>query len=108
MIHLSDLIEYAHWFLHHADQDGHVPEHGDHWSKMNYDHGEQDPDEPGISEAERQRRVAYLNETWWPDVIAHVNEQKEELSNLPGGNPIEKWREIAMRHPPNAHGFGVD
>jgi hypothetical protein len=108
MLHISELGEYVHRFLHHADKDGHVPEHGDHWRGMKFDHGEHDPHEEGISEQEQQRRMAYLDQEWWPNVIAQVNKEKAELTNLPGGNPIEKWRQIAEQHPRNAHGFGVD
>jgi hypothetical protein len=106
MIHISDLGEYAHRFF--ADQDGHVPEHGDHWGNMKIDHGENDPDEEGISGEERQRRITYLNEQWWPEVIAEVNREKEELSKLPGGNPIKKWKEAISEGSPKGHGFGVD
>lgn len=105
MLHISDLGEYAHKFF--ADKDGHVPEHGDHWRKMKIDHGENDPDEEGISEEERQRRIAYLDEQWWPNIIAQVAKEKEALSKLPGGNPVHKWRDEITKEPPTQQGFQV-
>ena len=108
MLHISELGEHAHRFHAHADKDGHVPEHGDHWTNMKFDQGANDPDEEGISEEERQRRIAHLDEQWWPNVIAKVNQEKETLSQLPGGNPIRKWRDAAMQEPPQAHGFEVE
>lgn len=74
---------------------------------MKFDHGEHDPHEAGITEEERQRRIAYLNEEWWPNVIAQVNQEKETLSQLPGGSPIRKWSDMARKEPPTAHGFEV-
>ena len=43
-------------------------------------------------------------------VIAQVNEQKESLSQLPGGNPIRKWRDevIDDAKPPQQPGFEVE
>ena len=40
---------------HHADNmpadlDVHIPEDGDDWRKMNYDHGPRNPHEEGISD----------------------------------------------------------
>ncbi len=107
MLHITDLGEHAHRFHGHADQDGNVPEHGDHWSDMKFDHGANDPHEEGISEEERNRRIAYLDEQWWPQVLAHVNQEKGALSQLPGGNPIKKWREQGTQDPPPPHGFQV-
>ncbi len=105
MLHISELGKYAHLFQSHADNDGHVPEHGDHWSTMKFEHGDQDPNEDGITEEERLHRIAYLDEQWWPNVIAQVNQQKESLSKLPDGNPIRKWRDEAMKPPTAAKGF---
>lgn len=105
MLHISELGEHAHRFF--ADKDGNVPEHGDHWRNMKFDHGDNDPHEEGISEEERQRRIAYLDEQWWPNIIAQVNQEKETLSQLPDGNPIKKWREGANQEPPPPHGFQV-
>ncbi len=106
MIHISDLGKHAHRFF--ADKEGHVPEPGDHWRNMKIDHGENDPDEEGISEEERQRRIKFLNEHWWPNVIAQVAKEKEELSKLPGGNPVPKWRDELLQQPPDPHGFRVE
>jgi hypothetical protein len=75
---------------------------------MKFDHGANDPDEAGISDEERQLRLAYLDDQWWPKVIAQVNQEKEALSQLPGGSPIKKWRDEAMQEPPTAHGFIVE
>jgi hypothetical protein len=108
MLHLSDLGEFAHRFHLHADKNGHVPEHGDHWKQMDYNHGANDPDEEGISDEERQRRTSYLDEQWWPNILSQVNQEKDTLSQLPGGNPIRKWRETAMNEPQQAHGFEVE
>jgi hypothetical protein len=106
MLHISELDEHAHRF--HKDKDGNVPEHGDDWRNMKFDHGANDPDEAGISDEERQLRLAYLDDQWWPKVIAQVNQEKEALSQLPGGSPIKKWRDEAMQEPPTAHGFIVE
>ena len=108
MLHKKELGEHADQFP--ADQDGHVPEHGDHWSDLNFEHGPNDPHEDGISDEERARRTNYLDSEWWPKIIAQVNEQKESLSQLPGGNPIHKWREevIDAAEPPQQHGYEAD
>jgi len=103
MFHRSELGDHAHKFP--ADRDGHVPEHHDHWRNMNFDHGEHDPHEPGISEEERQRRVAYLDHNWWPKIIAHVNDEKQKLAQSPQGMPIHRWRQQVMEEPPQQHGF---
>jgi hypothetical protein len=106
MLHKSKLGEHAAHFP--TDLDGHVPEPTDHWSAMNFEHGPHDPDEPGISEEEKARRVAYLDTEWWPSVLAHVEKGKSTLSALPGGNPIKHWRDVVMHEPKPAHGFQVE
>ena len=105
MLHQSELGEHVDRFP--ADTDGNIPEHGDHWSDLNFDHGPNDPQEEGISDEERTRRKEYLDSEWWPKIIAQVNEQKKTLSQLPGGNPIHKWREAVIddAEPTEQHGF---
>lgn len=106
MLHKSELGEHAHRFP--TDLDGQIPEHGDHWSDMHFEHGPHDPDEPGISAEERARRIEYLDTQWWPQILAQVQTEKEKLHQLPGGNPIKKWRDEVMREPPSPHGFEVE
>lgn len=105
MLHRSELGEHARHFP--ADQDGNVPEPGDHWSDLNFDHGPNDPLEAGISQEERARRTAWLNEHWWPSVIEQVNQEKHNLVRAHGINPIQRWREevIDAAEPPVQHGF---
>lgn len=105
MLHKSELGEHADRFP--ADRDGNVPEHGDSWSDLNFEHGPNDPHEEGISDEERARRMQFLDAEWWPQVIAQVNDEKQKLSQLPGGNPIRKWREnvIDDAMPRQQHGF---
>ena len=52
-----------------ADVDGYVPEPDDDWRDMRWDLGPDDPDEEGISAAERRDRIKYLDEEWWPTVL---------------------------------------
>jgi len=106
MIHKSELGEHAERFP--ADSAGHVPEQGDDWRGMSFEHGPHDPDEKGISDEERQRRIEHLDQEWWPNVIAQVNEEIRQLGLLPGGSPIKKWRDQVMREPPEPHGFEVE
>ena len=106
MLHKSELGKHAERFP--FDLDGRIPEHGDHWGDMRFDHGPNDPEEEGIGEEERARRLEYLDTVWWPQVLADVRAEKEKLDQLPGGNPIRKWREQTMHEPPEAHGFEVD
>jgi hypothetical protein len=108
MLHIKELGEFAHRFLHHADKDGHVPEEGDHWREMKFEHGENDPHEEGITEEERKRRIDYLDNEWWPNVIAQVNQEKEEIVNMPGETPIQKWSDMASKEPRHSSGFGLD
>lgn len=103
MLHRSELGEHASKFP--ADRKGHVPEHHDHWSKMDFDHGAEDPNEAGISAEERERRIRFLDEQWWPRVIAQVHEERAKLAKLPGGTPIRRWRESVMTDTPVQHGF---
>jgi hypothetical protein len=106
MLHKSELGEHADRFP--QDSDGHVPEHGDHWSDMSFEHGPHDPDEPGISAEERAKRMEYLDSQWWPSLLEKVGKQRDELAQLPGGSPIKRWREEAMREPPSQHGYNAE
>ena len=108
MLHKSELGEHADRFP--ADSEGNVPEHGDHWSNLNFDHGSNDPHEEGISDEARAQRMEYLDDEWWPKIIAQVNQEKETLSQLPGGNPIHKWRAevIDAADPPRPHGYEAE
>jgi hypothetical protein len=49
--------------------DGYVPEPDDDWRDMRWALGPDDPDEEGISDAERRDRIRYLDEEWWPTVL---------------------------------------
>lgn len=108
MLHKSKLAEHADKFP--QDAQGNIPEAHDHWSAMQFAHGEHDPDEPGIDEAERARRTKYLDEQWWPQVIAQVEEERNNLLSLPAQSPIRQWAEMARKKPAQekATGFAVD
>lgn len=106
MLHKSELGEHADRFP--SDQNGHVPEHDDHWSEMHFEHGPHDPDEAGISDEERARRTEYLDTQWWPQILAQVRAERENLDQLPGGNPIKRWHEQVMRKPPDPGGIDVE
>lgn len=106
MLHQSELGDHASRFP--VDQQGRVPEEGDDWRNMRFDYGSNDPHEKGISDEERRRRIDYLDQEWWPKVIAQVNAEIEKLGQLPGGSPIKKWRDVVMREPPQPHGFEVE
>jgi hypothetical protein len=89
MIHLSQLMQHASLFP--ADRDGHVPEATDDWRKMHFDHGPLDPEEPGISAAEKQRRTEHLDKVWWPQVLRRVREQHESLKAQGHETPFKQW-----------------
>jgi hypothetical protein len=103
MLHHSKLGDLAKHFP--KDRRGNVPDHRDHWSHMDFDHGEHDPDEPGISQEERERRIAYLDNQWWPKIIAQVNEQKKNLAGQPHETHIREWVEDVMKEPPEQKGY---
>ncbi len=103
MLHKSELGEHADRFPH--DNNGHVPEQGDHWSDMAFDHGKNDPVAEGIDDAERARRTEYLDSEWWPTVLAKVGKERDALAQLPGGSPIKQWRDEVMQEPPTQHGY---
>lgn len=108
MFHHSKLEEHGKKFP--QDAKGNVPEPHDHWSAMQFEHGEHDPEEPGIDEAEKARRTQYLDEQWWPQVIAQVEEERDNLLSLPKHSPIRKWAEMTHKKPiqEKATGFAVD
>ena len=106
MIHKDELGEHAAHFPH--DQNGHIPEPGDHWSKMSFEYGPNSPDEPGIDETEKARRIEYLDKVWWPQILTHAQEGRKKLQALPGGSPIKHWRDEVIVDPPMSHGFQVE
>jgi hypothetical protein len=105
MLHKSELGEHADRFPH--DNDGNVPEDGDHWSAMSFEHGPHDPDEDGIDEAEKAKRTKYLDDEWWPALVAKVREERDSLAALPGGSPIKRWRDQVMHEPHEQHGYNT-
>ncbi len=103
MLHKSKLGEHAEGFPH--DRDDHVPHLSDHWRHMNFDHGAKDPDEEGIDEAERARRIEYLDTVWWPEVLAKVDAEKQRLEQTVGHSFIERWQDEVQQPPLQQHGF---
>jgi hypothetical protein len=91
MIPHSQLERFGLNFPH--DRDGHVPEATDDWRKMSFDHGALDPEEPAISAAERQRRIDHLDTVWWPQVLAEVRRQHDELVQRGEPSPLGLWAE---------------
>jgi hypothetical protein len=75
------------------DRTDHVPEATDDWRKMSFDHGAQDPEAPGISDAERQRRIDHLDQVWWPQVLSEVRAQHDELVQRGEASPFSQWVE---------------
>jgi hypothetical protein len=106
MLHKSLLGEHAVHFP--CDEEGHIPEPGDHWSKMKFQLGPNSPFEEGISHAEKTKRTEYLDREWWPKVLERVAIGKARLDGLPEGNPIQHWRQEVMTDPDNPSGFTVD
>lgn len=103
MFHKSHIGEHGERFP--ADLKGHVPVHGDCWRRMHFDHGELDPEEPGISEEERARRITYLDKVWWPQVLEKVHAERLLLEAEHGPTFMERWDEVAHQGPPMPHGF---
>ncbi len=106
-------MQHKSHFGHHADKlpadrDGQIPEHGDDWRDMNYDHGPHDPEEEGIKDEEQAQRIEYLDKEWWPKIIAIANQQKSEIELSTADTPIKHWEEIMHQHPPHSHGFEVE
>jgi hypothetical protein len=100
-------------FGHHgeklpSDLDGQIPEEGDDWRDMNFDHGPLSPDEPGISNEERTQRMEHLDKEWWPKIIAIANSQRAQIELSPADTPIKHWEDVMHQHPPRQHGFEVE
>jgi hypothetical protein len=91
MIHHSTLKEHAPRFP--ADGAGFVPEAADNWRQMQFDHKDQNPEEPGISAEERQRRLDYLDKQWWPQLLAQVRTEHEALVAEGHPSPFKSWIE---------------
>ena len=106
MLHKSILGEHAAHFP--QDEQGHIPEPGDHWSHMKFELGPNSPFEEGLSHEEREKRTQYLDQVWWPKILEHVSEGRKKLAALPEGNPIRYWREVVDASPTLPHGIQVD
>jgi len=106
MFHKSELGEHADKFVH--DQGGHVPHEGDDWRDMNFDHGAMDPDEEGISEEEAARRTEYLDQVWWPRVIAWISDQQGHLTHVHGESFIRQWQHAIYQPAAAPSGFDVE
>jgi len=65
-----------------CDLDGYVPEPADNWRDMRWDHGPDDPDEAGISAAERRDRIRHLDEEWWPSLVDDASVATDEAEAL--------------------------
>jgi hypothetical protein len=102
MFHRDELGEHADKFL--ADLDLQVPEPEDDWRKMRFDHGPNDPEEPGISPQERQRRIDFLDQQWWPEVLSKIASAHQEL---PPGSFIKSWQRHVQMEPPKTTGYEV-
>jgi hypothetical protein len=103
MFHKSHLGEHADHFPH--DLEGHIPQEGDDWRTMKFDHGEMNPHEDGITEEERAKRLDYLDEVWWPETLARVEEERSRQHRLYGESFFRRWEEIVNQAPPVQHGF---
>ena len=105
MFHESELDQYGHRFPH--DRAGNVPVHHDHWRDMEFDHGDMEPYEEGISTDEQKRRIEYLNTEWWPRIKQQVHDEQVRLTNEHGETFTDHWKQIVERQPRNPHGFGI-
>lgn len=106
MFHNSELKEYAEHFP--QDQLGYIPTVGDSWRQMKFDHADQDPNEKGISNEERARRIEFLDQQWWPQLLEKVDRQRRRLEELDGDSFIERWEEAVNKTPAEPHGFEVE
>jgi len=102
MFHRNELGDHGHKFP--ADLDLQIPEPEDNWRQMKFDHGPNDPDEPGISAEEHQRRIEFLDKQWWPDLLAKVAAAHQEL---PEGSFIKRWQRTVQAPPTKTGGFEV-
>jgi len=106
MFHKSKLDQFEHQFPH--DAQGHVPHPHDRWDQMQFEVEGMDPHEEGISEEEKKRRIEYLNNVWWPQVIAQVEEERQRLETLHGATFMSHWKDL-LHHPPESMpGMGVE
>ena len=92
MFHRTQLGEYAEHFP--QDLSGYVPVETDSWRQMQFEHTDMDPDEQGLSQEERARRLEYLDKVWWPRVLAEVHEQRLRLEQEHGESFIGFWQRI--------------
>ena len=67
MIHKSNLGYFGKDI--YSDLDGYIPQVGDDWREMNLDLSPDDPFVEGISAEERDERIKYLDNYWWPSVV---------------------------------------
>lgn len=100
MFHRNELGDHGHKFP--ADLDLQIPEPGDDWRQMKFEHGPNDPNEPGIRPEERQRRIEFLDKQWWPEVLAKVAAAHE---TLPEGSFIKRWQRDAQAPPTKNLGY---
>lgn len=103
MLHKSKLDQFESQFPH--DANGNVPVHRDHWQTMEYDHGEMDPNEPGLSAEEKARRIEYLNKEWWPQILKQVEEERHRLAVKHGGTFMDHWKNVIYNKPAGHQGF---
>ena len=106
MFHKSELGDLADGFP--QDSQGNIPHTSDHWRQMKFDHGARDPDEEGISEAERQSRLEYLDQVWWPQVLAKAAAEHDRLLKEQGESYVQRWQRLVNRTPDEPHGFEVE
>ena len=105
MFHKSQLGEHAEHFAH--DSAGFVPVDGDSWRQMKFEHGDRDPNEAGLSQEERDRRVEYLDKVWWPRLLADVHEQRLRLEREHGEAFIRHWQRVVNPEPEDPSIFVV-
>lgn len=85
--HISNLGAFGNGIT--TDMQGYVPEPGDDWRDMSFDLGpDENPDREGISEAEREERLEYLDRDWWPGVIAAA-----EAATARAHAALEEWQD---------------
>jgi hypothetical protein len=106
MFHKSKLEQFEHEFPH--DAKGHVPHPHDRWHEMQFEVEGMDPHEEGISEEEKNHRIEYLNNVWWPQVIQRVEEERQRLEAVHGETFIAHWKQLLHHATDSTHGFGVE
>lgn len=105
MLHKSSFEHFSGRFPH--DTKGNVPVHRDHWHEMEYDHGDMDPNELGISDEEKARRIEYLNTEWWPKILEQVEEERQRLAHQHGETFMEHWKSVTHIDPEGHQGFEI-